>query len=462
MGEVISLFYYEYETYEQSAQNNRNGNCHQLRSTSRASEGGEEDLATTTGAAATASMGVFMKNGNNKNMIHKNSTTSLDGKTMGDSAPRTTASNGSSSTTTSSTTTSSTTRAWQDDLPPLPWPQAPLLLRATSHTTRVLGVRRAYDSSEKKKKDEVMGEDMATTTTAFLPLNTGDEANPWAIDFETDLFRGTLMVRVKGVTAATTTTATIEEEKEKEQQNQQPINNYFTGKQRQFQVVITGQFLRPNIRFSTLLSGQSMDYPLGPLPGLPIVAAVLRLYKTLQPHSHVELGNHQSPYAQALSPLLALAQTVLVRDDNEEKNEQTNDNHRREYLVIPTEDELVEPHPRDPHSLFPDASLSAKTFASADQRRKRRKKLVGHHRRHDDDDDDTECCFDVTKTYTFDMYQHQLHLVDYTLSLASLYRLPIAPVLNGQPLRILATVADGEPAWSFELWHESLLLPKSS
>jgi hypothetical protein len=235
--------------------------------------------------------------------------------------------------------------------------------------------------------------------------------------------------------------------------------------------------LRHNIKKSDVLSGQVLERPLGPLPGMSVVTAVLKLYKTLQPKSHVELGNRQSPYAQALSPLVALAQTVLVHDDNDNSG---NDEPRQYYLS--RDDELVEPHPSDPRSLYRDALLDSKTYANVDQRRKRRKKLVGTHADscNNDKNNDDECYFATNRTYTFDMYQHQLHLVDYTLSLAMFYRLPIAPVLNGQPLRILATTAGGgtggnqdgggtsgetsmtntntnTTCWSFELWHESLL-----
>lgn len=293
-------------------------------------------------------------------------------------------------------------------LPPLPWPQAPLMMRASSATTRVLGIRHIATNSNARVAQY-------SASAPFLPLNNGDEADPLAVDFESDLFRGTLMVRVKGATN------NINEEEQAER-------NYFTGKHRQFQVLIRGKFLQPDIAISDLLSGQILEHPLGKLPGMPIVSGILKLYKTLQPKLNVELGNAQAPYAKALSPLAALAQTVVVhKDDN--------------GADLPIE--LEEPHPSDPTSLFPDASL-AETHSSLFQRRHRRKHLVQR-----------DTCFDTDKTYTFDMYQHQLHLTDYTLQFA-MYRLSIAPVLNGQPLRILATVGD-RIVWSFELWHEKLL-----
>jgi hypothetical protein len=485
MGDALSRFYYEYD--EENTQNkNAGGNdClhppkqqhfSPIATRTSAAQPEESSSSIPTASNRTApcrssnsTMAVFfLKNGGTKktgdHTSEKQSPLQAT-STAADSLPKETLS---SSPRTTIVAEQHQTRLRENDLPPLPWPQAPLLLRATSATTRVHAIRRAYP-------DGAHGTTTGNhnnTSPIFLPMNTGDEHNPWAIDFESDLFRGTMMVRVKGVVAVTA--GSSDEERT-------GATNYFTGKQRQFQVVISGRFLRANIKKSDVLSGQILERPLGPLPGISIVTAVLKLYKTLQPKSHVELGNRQSPYAQAMSPLLALAQTVLVHDDDVNSGD---DEPSRQYYYLSRDDELVEPHPSDPRSLYRDASLeNGKTYANIDQRRKRRKKLVGTHdadSANNDDKNDDECYFATNRTYTFDMYQHQLHLVDYTLSVAMFYRLPIAPVLNGQPLRILATTVGGgksdhdgggtsgapsttntntntNTCWSFELWHESLL-----
>ena len=61
--------------------------------------------------------------------------------------------------------------------------------------------------------------------------------------------------------------------------------------------------------------------------------------------------------------------------------------------------------------------------------------------------------------YTFEFLQHLVNFQEFSVELGNLLgSLPIAPILSGQPIPIMAMVKEGEQKiWSFDIWHESLV-----
>jgi hypothetical protein len=62
---------------------------------------------------------------------------------------------------------------------------------------------------------------------------------------------------------------------------------------------------------------------------------------------------------------------------------------------------------------------------------------------------------DPSKIYTFEFLQHMFNFQDFSLEAVGM-TIPLAPVLNGQPLQIMACHGT-QSIWGFDLWHENLL-----
>lgn len=116
---------------------------------------------------------------------------------------------------------------------PALWPQRPLLMRPTPNSgTIVRGIRRANRTEylwTPDSKHSWMEGSMGCRQCASLPINSGDEIIPLVTDFESELFIGSLLLRVRGSRCVS------------EEQLEQ---GYFHGLNRRYQVVIRGRFKR--------------------------------------------------------------------------------------------------------------------------------------------------------------------------------------------------------------------------
>jgi hypothetical protein len=255
-------------------------------------------------------------------------------------------------------------------------------------------------------------------------LNTGKEYNETlVVDFETLLFVGTILVRVRDAPAPPS--VTLQEA------------SYFDGKKRKFQVVVRGKFKRA-LKMSECFTGQVFDRPAGRLPARWLVHALIRLITALQPQLQVRFGGEP----RFLSPLVATAHTA--QQDSTQR----------------LQDDLIEPLLDDPASLIfgrEEVLQHGNQPSSSSTRRHLRKKIFNSiSAQHRD-----KPVFDVGKEYTFEFYQHMLLLADpeqFRIDLTA-HHLGLSETLNGQPLKILAAHGDQDelqPLWSFELWHASL------
>ncbi|KAL3894174.1 MAG: hypothetical protein SGARI_007821, partial [Bacillariaceae sp.] len=89
--------------------------------------------------------------------------------------------------------------------------------------------------------------EIAENTSHSLPLNE-------VVPFETDLFRGKILFRVKDVPP-------------KDEEQRRLHQDYFENRKRFYQVVVQGQFLRDDITFRDLYIGARYDKPFDGIPG---------------------------------------------------------------------------------------------------------------------------------------------------------------------------------------------------
>lgn len=368
---------------------------------------------------------------------------------------------------------------------PIKWPQAPIMLRPTPNTQMVIrGIRYANSRTYQNFPGLCAG--------CILPINTGYEipGQSYVIDFESPLFIGTLLVRVKGakpicfsnsnafLPGATAAKSALEDTN--------LSTYYFDGKKRQFQVIVKGRFKRENIPMSECVTGQAFDRPAGKLPARLIVNTFIKFIATLAPQLEVELDSHRPRF---LSPLVATAHTVIVDASlrapgnifvKQTKNNKSEETLLEDKIVIDQydgsstmEDDVEEPPSDDPSSVMatlPSAMRNARSGSTTIvQRRATRKKAFNRLAAAGD----YEHVFDVNKEYTFEFFQHLLLLSEpdeFKINMGHNIQIGLTKALNGQPIKILAArrrakhglpdnnanSSIAEVLWSFDLWHQSL------
>lgn len=164
-------------------------------------------------------------------------------------------------------------------------PHNPLLLLPSKGTgTKVLGVRYSCENRHIQQK------------SACLPINNGMEPHgkSLVIDFESDLFIGTLLLRIQGVVKSVAGSANG--------------RDYFQGRKRTFQAVVRGRFKSDDVRHVDCVTGQIFQRSPGNLPGRFVVNTAISFMKNLAPQLQIDLGD--KPYF--LSPLCATAQVISV------------------------------------------------------------------------------------------------------------------------------------------------------
>ena len=363
-----------------------------------------------------------------------------------------------------------------NEMPVVPtlWPQAPIMLRPTPNTQMIIrGIRFANSRTYQNFPGLCAG--------CILPINTGYErpGQSFVVDFESPLFIGTLLVRVKG--AKPISTNTNDETFPPDERTigdtavfkTKPTPCYFDGKKRQFQVIVKGRFKKDNIPMSECVTGQAFDRPAGKLPARLILNTFIKFIATLAPQLEVELDSHRPRF---LSPLVSTAHTVIAKDYfSETDNNEADETPREDFDDFNMEDDVEEPPSDDPLSVMANLPVAATKHVRAGptttivQRRAARKKAFNRLAAAGD----CEHMFNVNKEYTFEFYQHLLLLSepdDFKINMGHNLQFGLKNALNGQPIKILAarrqpkhslTDKNGkssiaEVLWSFDLWHQSL------
>mmetsp|Transcript_2907 Transcript_2907/g.5447 ORF Transcript_2907/g.5447 Transcript_2907/m.5447 type:complete len:591 (+) Transcript_2907:238-2010(+) len=330
-------------------------------------------------------------------------------------------------------------------LSPKEWPQAPILLRPTPGSgTKVIGVRYA-DTNEYLKRwwEEVPGCNRSKLSQTFcsechcLPINNGNEpfGRTLVVDFESDLFQGTLQMRIRHTQGTT----------------REPYNDsigYFSGLNRHYQCVIQGRFKREGIPMIRCVTGQTFSDPLN-LPPAYVVKGGIRIMNFFAPRLQVKLDG-SSPYF--VSPLGSTPQTIKV--------DQLDSMNRFKQFKANFSISLDQEEPVDQSKML--VPLRVGSGSSSVVRAKGRKKAFDKMCT----DEDESLTFQMDKVYSFEFLQHLVDFQNFELSLGSvLGKMDLSKAVNGQPLSLMAAyqrLMEGEKQfcfdtlWSFDVWHENV------
>lgn len=331
---------------------------------------------------------------------------------------------------------------------PKDWPQRPLLLRPTPGSgMRVLGIRYAsgeylwkpthsshhHDSKSKALwyqklarqwnfpshfNQSIPQEEDTCAECMILPINNGNEAPGKSLlaDFESPLFRGTILVRLRHAEGTT----------------ERPYNDdegYFCGMHRRYQIVIRGKF-REAVNWTDLTAGMELERPCGKLPPKWILKSALKVVSFFAPQLQARLdGAHPT----SLTPLGSTPQSLRVEEE------------------AGSDMEAMQEEPRDASkTLLGHASGAPSTLQRARARKRAFDKLFVQ--------ESNWPVTDPSKVYTFEFLQHMLNVEEFSIELGSvLGKIELEDSLDGQPLPIMAKHQDGRRLWAFDIWHECLV-----
>lgn len=239
----------------------------------------------------------------------------------------------------------------------------------------------------------------------------------WAvIDFESTLFKGRAILRVKNCIKG-------------------GGGSYFKGRKRKFQMTIQGRFKR-RLSMGSVVTGQEFDCRFKKLPPTWAIRSVLSVMQALSPSLQSDLTCDQ-PYAR--SAMAATVQAMSVTDPDNKKGrlpdimEEPVENTK---LIRKTNGQPINP--------------SKRREMTSQQRKKyfsKRKNLLNS-------------SFDPCFVYTFDFYQHMLQpsTFEFDAGVPIIGNVLLAPYLDGQPIQLMAKLVDTDDyLWNFELWHQQLI-----
>ena len=339
-------------------------------------------------------------------------------------------------------------------LDPSSWPQSPLLLRPTpgsgtrvkrvrlvgsgqdeesstilwesgqeSETTWLQALHKYWGKKEKYSPDVATSECQMCPECMVLPINNGNESKGESLvtDFESDLFEGTLLIRLRYSNGTT-------------REPYQDDRGYFTGMNRRYQTVIRGRFKEP-MSWTDCRTGFVLDRPAGKLPAKWILKGGIKVLSFFAPHLEVKFDG---PRPTSLTPLGSTPQVLAVHNRDEPYNM-----------------EMAQEEPKtNENTLLGEASPALSSLQRARLRKKSFDKLYAHRA--------IEPKTDPSKVYTFEFLQHLFNFQDFSIELGSMLgSVPLAPILDGQALPIMACHASYDRRlWSFDVWHESLVSSK--
>lgn len=305
----------------------------------------------------------------------------------------------------------------------VPWPES---LRQHWNSSQIAndgGTSKGINRKAHAARRSPAAVDVMCSQCMMLPINNGNEEPGQALvtDFESDLFQGSLMVRIR---YAEGTTA-------------EPYNDeqgYFAGMNRRYQVVVRGKFKKP-VPFTECLSGFALERKCGKLPPKFIVRGALKVVSFFAPQLAVKA---EGPKPTCLTPFGSTPHAIIVKDDTSQARN-----------TLSMEDVHEEPT-QAAHTLLGEAlGASSSAMQRSRFRKKAFDKLFVQKNKN--------VLADTDKVYTFEFLQHLFNFQDFTIELGSLLGpVQFKEVLDGQPLQILAMHGD-QKLWSFDVWHECLV-----
>ncbi|CAM9945118.1 unnamed protein product, partial [Ascophyllum nodosum] len=237
-----------------------------------------------------------------------------------------------------------------------------------------------------------------------IPVNTDDMAVP----FETPLFKGRLLMRVKGLTSGVPDQG-------------HGAQAYFRGKKRLVQCAVQGCF-KKEMPFDRAYTGQAFQRPFTKVPAKWLVRSAFAVIRRLSPALREDITG-DLPYM--VSPLAATSQSIRAEEPGDE------------CAIVGDLDEET--------ALLGGSFIERRVPASA------RKKFFSNPRNL------KAYSFKPGVVYTFDFYQHLYDAVTFEVDLG-FRKIKLADYLNQQPAQIMALDFETkEMLWNIEIWHAALL-----
>ena len=230
-----------------------------------------------------------------------------------------------------------------------------------------------------------------TIAAEELPIN-----NDEPVEFESDLFKGRLMVCVKGANNC--------------KKNPWGENERFGTKKRCSVVTVQGKFKR-RLCWSEVLTGWEWERPLVNLPWG--TGALMSIVRKIYPGFDLDLHG-EKPYF--LNNLCSAADAI----------------HSDQESPAPNIIEVITPE-----------GLDSKWKTKKDRKVQIREHIESRY-------------FEPGVEYTFDINGDKLMFSDFS-AIIGVTTIRFARFLNSQPFPILAKTRSGEYLWRLELWHEDLL-----
>ena len=354
---------------------------------------------------------------------------------------------------------------------PSAWPQAPIALRPTPGSGTIVKSIRFSGSAEplwvpgshltwsqrlREHWGRPAGEEPHYATCeecVVLPINNGNEAlgESLVVDFESDLFVGTMMLRLRYSNGTTP-------------EPYDDTRGYFAGMNRRYQLCIRGRFKKV-IPFTELTTGFRMGREFGKLPSKWIVKGAVKVVSFFAPQLDIKLDGVTRPYSN--TPLGSTPQCInvddgknwdgriLLRDSDDDDNSDGDnagcggDPTRISNARMNELDGIRVESTNARRSILGIAGTEEHTSL---QRSKTRKKAFDKLYAGKSQGPKT----DPSKVYTFEFLQHMVNFQDFSLELGSvLGSVKLAEMLDGQPLPIMASHGD-QHLWSFDVWNECL------
>lgn len=234
-------------------------------------------------------------------------------------------------------------------------------------------------------------------------------------DFESDLFVGKVLIRIKGVDETTDAT-------------------YFANRERKTQVVWQGRFLRDDLRLDDIATGQSYTRPLRLKPPAWIDKILRGILQRVAPGVDMDLQSEQ-PHVWA--PFFASCQSVRADVPGSEPDitavEGITEDVNACFVVV------------DGGDVAQDEEALKGMIATKQLRRKNlgSPSVASNFK------------LDPNLVYTMEHYDHFFDYYKYTMNMMNY---DIGKVVNSEPMQIAAQVkSTGEYLWAFRIWHERML-----
>jgi hypothetical protein len=285
-------------------------------------------------------------------------------------------------------------------LPPVNmWPHRPVFVRSSprSVTQRTIdGWASANGPVFRRNRPNARADERE----ASVPVNTET-----AMEFETELFAGKILCRFKGVDKTTAKTP----------------ESFYSRKRCTFQVLVQGKF-KERVRADELVTGGEFYHPFENVPPKSLVYAGQQFFMQLTPGLEVDMLA-DPPYYYA--PMASTVSILAAHEDGRAPDITSDIGENTRLFGGKFAEREVSLNERS--RIFSDAQQAAKYE------------------------------FNTEDVYTFDYFQNVLLFDDYCLDIGIAKRM-LHTHLVGQPINFFAKTKDGRYAYSFEIWHQSLLL----